>query len=141
MKALKSIILGLALLVASTVANASQKQTAGVLTKEDVLNTYVNAVVHGKIDGLENILANDVKYVITRGEKEYTLDKKRILESFKPSENIEQGCTYTTAVIDETKNGMVVKLIMKYDTYIRTNLITISMSRSDFKISKIETES
>jgi hypothetical protein len=141
MKALKSIMLGLALLVVSTVANALPNQTTGVLTKEDVLNTYVNAVIHGKIDGLESILSKDVQYVITRGEKEYTLDKKRILESFKPSENVEQGCTYKTSVMDETDKTMVVKLIMKYDTYVRTNLITISMNHSDFKITKIEAES
>lgn len=141
MKALKSIMLGLALLVVSTVANALPNQTTALLTKEDVLNTYVNAVIHGKIDGLENILSKDVQYVITRGEKEYTLDKKRILESFKPSENVEQGCTYKTSVMDETDKTMVVKLIMKYDTYVRTNLITISMNHSDFKITKIEVES
>ena len=141
MKTLKSIMLGLALVVVSTVANASVKPAAAVLSKNDVLNIYVNALVHGKIDGLENVLDKNVKLTIHRGEKEFNLDRKQILESFKASENIEQGCTYTTYTQDETDNGMVVKITMKYDGYERTNMITIALNHADFKITKIETQS
>ena len=141
MKTLKSIMLGLALLVVSTVANASIKPTAAALTKNDVLNIYVNAIIHGKIDGVENILSKDLQFTISHGEKEFKLDKKQLLESLKESENVEQGCTYTTSVMDETDDKMVVKLTMKYDGYVRTNLITIALNRADFKITKIETQS
>jgi hypothetical protein len=140
MKTLKSIVLGLALLVVGTVANAANKPAAA-LTKDDVLNIYVNAVIHGKIDGLDNVLSDDAKFVMYRGENEVTLNKKNILEAFKASENTEQTCTYKTSVIDETKNSMTVKLIMTYDGYIRTNLVTISLNHADFKITKIETQS
>lgn len=139
MKTLKSIVLGLALLVVGTIANAANKPAA-VLTKNDVLNIYVNAVVHGKIDGLENVLAEDVKFTMYRGSAEVNLNKKNILASFKASENIEQGCTVTTTVLDETKNSMVVKVLMNYDGYTRTNLVTISLNSADFKITKIEAQ-
>jgi hypothetical protein len=138
MKTLKSIMLGLALLVAG-IATAANKQ-APVLSKNDVLNLYVNAVIHGKIDGVESILANDVKQSIFRGEKEFKLDKKQILESLKATENIEQGCTFSTVVVDDTDRGMVVKLIMKYEGYTRTNVVTISTNKAEFKITKIETQ-
>ncbi|MDB5157152.1 MAG: hypothetical protein JWR50_1859 [Mucilaginibacter sp.] len=141
MKTLKSIMLGLALLVVSTVTNASVKQAAATLSKNDVLNIYVNALVHGKIDGLENILDKNVKLTMHRGEKEFDLDKKQILESFKSSENIEQGCTITTATQDESDSGMVVKITMHYNGYDRTNLVTIALNHSDFKITKIDAQS
>ncbi len=139
MKTLKSIVLGLALLVVSTIANAANKP-ATVLTKNDVLNIYVNAVVHGKLDGLDAVLDDNVKFVMQRGDNETILNKKNILESFKSSENMEQGCTYTTTVVKDTKDGMIVKLEMKYDGYIRTNLITISSHHAEFKIIKIENQ-
>jgi hypothetical protein len=139
MKTLKSIMLGLALLVAG-IATAANKQTASVLSKNDVLNIYVNAIVHGKIDGVENILSNDIKQSIFRGEKEFKLDKKQILESLKATENIEQGCTFNTVIVDETDKGMVVKLTMKYEGYTRTNFVTISTNKAAFKITKIETQ-
>ncbi|GAA4098656.1 hypothetical protein [Mucilaginibacter panaciglaebae] len=140
MKALKSILLGFTLLVVGTVANAATNP-AVALTKNDVLNIYVNAVVHGKIDGLENILAKDVKYTMLRGDKEFNLNKKQLLESLKASENVDQNCTYTTSIMDESNNKMVVKLIMRYEGYIRTNLVTIALNHDDFQITKIRAES
>jgi hypothetical protein len=139
MKTLKSIVLGLALLVVGTIANAANKPAA-VLTKNDVLNIYVNAVVHGKLDGLDAVLDDNVKFVMQRGDNETILNKKNILESLKSSENMEQGCTYTTTIVKDTKDGMIVKLEMKYEGYVRTNLITISSRRADFKITKVENQ-
>jgi hypothetical protein len=139
MKTVKSIVLGLALLVVSTIANAANKPAA-VLTKNDVLNIYVNAVVHGKLDGLDAVLDNNIKFITQRGDNETVLNKKSVLESLKASENMEQGCTYTTTIVKDTKNGMVVKLEMKYGDYVRTNLITISTSGTDFKITKVENQ-
>ena len=141
MKTLKSIMLGLALLVVSTVTNASATPAAATLSKNDVLNIYVNALVHGKIDDLDNILDKNVKLTMHRGEKEFTLNKKQILDSFKSSENIEQACTYTTYTQEENDNGMVVKIVMHYNGYDRTNLINIALNHNDFKITKIETQS
>lgn len=140
MKTLKTILLGLTLLAASTVANA-KNLPATALTKNDVLNAYVNAVVHGKVDGVENILSKDVKFVMFRNDKEFDLDKKQLLESLKASENVEQNCTYTTSIMDESNKKMVVKLIMRYDGYVRTNTLTISQKGDDFQITRIETES
>jgi hypothetical protein len=140
MKTLKSIMLGLTLLVATTVANA-KNLPATVLTKNDVLNAYVNAVVHGKMDGVENILAKNVEYVMYRNDKEFNLNKAQLLESLKASENVEQTCTFTTSVMDESNDKMVVKLIMRFDGYMRTSTITISQKHDDFKITRIETKS
>lgn len=140
MKTLKSILLGLTLLVATSVANA-KSLSAAALTKNDVLNAYVNAVVHGKIDGVENIFSKDVKYVMYRNDKEFNLNKAQLLESLKASENVEQTCTYTTSIVDESNDKMVVKLIMRYDGYVRTNTITIAQKHDDFQITRIQTES
>jgi hypothetical protein len=136
MKTLKTIILGLALLVAGSTAFAAQ---APELTKTDVLNMYVDALVHGKISGVDDILDKDVKQTLRRGEKQFRLDKKQILESLKAQENIEQGCTFNTLVVEENEKEMVVKITMKYDGYTRTNLVTIASKKADSKITKIET--
>ena len=140
MKTLKSILLGLTLLVASTVANA-KTLPAVALTKNDVLNSYVNAVVHGKIEGVENIFDKNLKFVMYRNDKEFNLNKAELLESLKASENVEQKCTYTTSIVSDKDSKMVVKLIMKYEGYVRTNTITISQKNDDFQITRIETES
>jgi hypothetical protein len=138
MKTLKSIMFGLTLLLAFGAAKATDKP-ARALTKNDVLDIYTNALVHGKIDGVDKILANDVEYNMYRGERRFTMNKQSILDSFKATENVEQTCKCTTSIVEDTDDGMVVKFEMKYDKYVRTNLITISLKHSDWKITKIET--
>jgi hypothetical protein len=132
---------GLALLVASTVANASNKPALTALTKSDVLNMYINAAVHGKIDGLEGILADDVTFTLHRGENDITLKKKNIMEAFKATENIEQACTYYTSVVKDTKKGMVVKVEYRYADHVAISFVTINLDHNDFKITAIENQS
>ncbi|HTH81333.1 MAG TPA: hypothetical protein VL490_00270 [Mucilaginibacter sp.] len=140
MKTLKTIMLSLTLLLACSFAKASD-QPAQALSKNDVLEMYTNAVIHGKIEGVEKILANDVEYNMYRGERLFTMNKQSVLESLKSAENVEQSCKYNTSIVEDTEDGMIVKLTMKYDNYTRVNLITISLKKADWKITKIETRS
>ncbi len=137
MKTLKSIFLGLALLIAGNSAFATNQNP---LSKNDVLSIYVDALIHGKIGNVDAVLDKNVKHTVYRGEKQFKLDKKQIMESLKATENIEQGCTFNTQISEETDNSMVVKLTMKYETYTRVNTIIISSEKGDFKITKIETQ-
>ncbi|MFD2147983.1 hypothetical protein [Mucilaginibacter antarcticus] len=136
MKTLKTIFLGLALLVVSTATFAAK--SAASLSKEEVINMYVAALTQGKIDGVENILHRDVKHTLHRGEKEFNLNKKQILESLKANANVKQACEVNTTIMEEGFNGTVVKVTMKFEGYTRTNLITISNNK-DATITKIET--
>jgi hypothetical protein len=138
MKTLKSIMFGLVLLIASTAAKAD-KQNNAALTKNDVLDIYMNAIMHGKIENLDRALAPDVQYNMYRGEKTFKLNKDDILASFKASENVDQTCQCTTTKIEDNDKSMVIKLDMKYDNYVRTNIITIALNGHDWKITKIET--
>ena len=137
MKTLKSIMLGLTLLVASVAAKADGNQNA-VLTKENVVDIYTNAIVHGKLAGLDKALSNDVEYNTYRGDKVFKLSKSDVLESFKAAENVEQTCKCTVSTVEENYNGVVVKIDMKYDNYVRTNLVTLTRNGAGWKIAKIE---
>ncbi len=136
MKTLKSLLFGLALLVA-TVANAAT--TSGTLSKNDVVSVFTNAVIHGNLQNLEKALAKDVEYTVYRGEKTFKLNKQALLDSFKASENVEQSCQYSTAVESDIDKMMVVRLDMQYEGYKRTSTITIKQQGDDWRITKIET--
>nr|WP_294789873.1 hypothetical protein [uncultured Mucilaginibacter sp.] len=138
MKTLKSIFLGLALLVATGVANANPN-TAGTLSKNDVVTVFTNAVIHGNLQNLEQALAKNVEYTMYRGEKTFKLNKQALLDSFKASENVEQTCQYTTSIVSDIDNTMVLRMDMKYEGYVRTSTITIKQQGQDWKITKIET--
>ncbi len=138
MKTLKSILFGLALLVATGVANA-KPNTSGILSKNDVVTVFTNAVIHGNLQNLEQALAKNVEYTMYRGEKTFKLNKQALLDSFKASENVEQTCQYTTSIVSDIDNTMVLRMDMKYEGYVRTSTITIKQQGQDWKITKIET--
>ena len=55
MKTLKSIVLGLALLVICSVAKANTYTDGDNLTKNYAINTYIDAMTHGKIKNFSEV--------------------------------------------------------------------------------------
>ncbi len=143
MKTLKTIMFGLALVMATTIANANVNNNishyvSNALSKSDVVNVYTNAVMHGNLQNLEAALAKDVEYNMYRGSKVYKLNRQALIDSFKASENIEQTCQYTTSILSDVDNTMVVRLDQQYEGYVRSTTITIKQQGSDWKITKID---
>lgn len=137
MKILKSIIPGLALIIMCSFT-ASAKQKAPQLSQSEVINIFMNASAHGKIEGLENVLHNDMEYKIKRGTQTITANKKQFLDFYKASQNVEQSCVCTSSTI-ENEDNVVVKIDMKYDTYTRTNVVTMVNTNGGWKIKKVNT--
>lgn len=131
-------MLGLALLLMGGIANAANPN-ASALSKNDALDIYTNAVIHGKIAGLDQALSKNAELKMYRGEKLFKLDRQAILDSFKASENVEQTCKFSSSTVENTDDAMVVKLEMQYDTYTRTTMVTIKKEKNDWKITSIET--
>lgn len=134
MKTLKTIMMGLALVIAFTAAKADGKPT-----KTEVLNIFMNASAHGKLDKFEGVVANDVEYNMQRGERTIKADKKQMLDFYKANENVDQACKCTATTLEDSDLYMVVKVEMKYDTYTRVNVVTIKDTGSNWKITKVTT--
>lgn len=139
MKNLKSIVLGLLFLVVAVAAKATGNQPSGKLTKNDVLNIYMNAAAHGKIEGLDKVLAEDVQYNMVRGERTISIDKTQMMESFKAGQNVDQNCKCSTTTIEDTDERLVVKFDMKFEGYTNTHVITIVNKGYGWEISKVDT--
>lgn len=133
MKILKSIFLGLALTIAFTAAKADPRPT-----KAQVVEMFMNAAAHGKTDGIAKVLDNDMEFNTKRGEKTITSNKDQLLAFLNASKNIEQNCKCTSTTLDDNNEQMIVKIEMKYDTYTRTNVVTLTNFGSDtWKITKV----
>jgi hypothetical protein len=131
--------MGLALLIVCGVANASTKAAHSNLTKEEVIDIYLNAVVHGKLTGIEGAIDNDVQFNMTRGENVNTLNKKQLLAALKANENIEQDCKCTSSIVQDDDGTVVRKVEMKYNDFTRTDVITAQRSGNNWKITKVDT--
>ena len=89
MKTLRSIMLGLALLAFCGVAKANTNPD-GKLTKNYAINTYVDAMTRGRLNGLNDVLDKSVAFNMVRGKQVLSFDKQQMLDYLKTSKNTEQ---------------------------------------------------
>lgn len=136
MKTLKTISLGLAMLACFSAVNATSNNTEH-LTKNYAINTYVDAMTRGRLNGLNDVLDNSAAFSTVRDKKVVTLDKKQILEYFKMIKNTEQICTTATSVVESNASITIVKVDMKYQDFTRSNYVTIANTGSGWKITNV----
>ena len=82
MKTLKAMVMGLALLLVCAVSQAAPAAGHN-LSKDEVLNTYLNAVVHGKTAGIDDAIDDDATFYMKRGDNVNTLTKSQIISALK----------------------------------------------------------
>lgn len=135
MKALKSIVLGLALLVICGVAKANTIDER--TTPNYAINTFVDAMTRGKLAGLESVLDKTAEFNMLRGKTVLSFTRNEMLEFFKSNKNIEQTCTTSTSIVESNSNVAIVKVSMKYDDFVRNNYITIANTGNGWKITNV----
>jgi len=136
MKTLKSLMMGLALLLIGVAANASTKPSQQ-LTKDYAINVYVDAMTHGKLDGLNKVLDESAEFSMLRGNTVLNFSRKEMLDYFQSNKNLEQPCTTTTSIVEDHANVEVIKVDMKFNGFVRSNLVTISDTGDGWKITKV----
>lgn len=135
MKALKSIMLGLALLVVCGIAKANTIDKK--VTPNYAINTFVDAMTRGRVAGLDGVLDNSAEFNMMRGKQMLSFTKKEMLEFFKSNKNIEQACTTSTSIVESNNKVAIVKVSMKYDDFVRDNYVTIANNGSSWKITNV----
>ena len=85
MKTLKTIIMGLALMAVCGIANAKILTNGENLTKNHAINTYVDAMTRGKVDGLNDVLAKTAAFSMLRGKEVLSFSKKQMVDYLQKS--------------------------------------------------------
>ena len=138
MKTLKTIAAAL-LVVLSTSAFASDDTKSEKLNINYALKAYIDAVAHGKINGLSEVMDKDVKFTSTRGQQIVNHDKNQILNSLKNLQNVEQNCITEFSIVESTPTQSVVKVTMKYEGFTRINYLNMSNTGKGWKIVSVAT--
>lgn len=138
MKTLKALMMGMALLLICGVSQA-KSLISNDNSKDQPIDTYLNAVVHGKLNGIDNAIDDDAQFDMKRGDNVNTLTKSQIMSSLKVNENIEQDCQCTKTVVRNDDDVEVLKVDMKYQNFTRTDMITAHREGSKWRITRVET--
>jgi len=136
MKTLKSILLGLALLAVGTAVKANNTND-GTLTENHAINTYVDAMTRGKLQGLNDVLDPSAQFSMLRGKTVLSFSKKQMLDYLQANQNTEQTCTTSTSIVESNANIAVVKVDMKYEGFVRSNYVTIANTGNGWKITNV----
>jgi hypothetical protein len=136
MKSLKSIVLGLAILMICGAAKANNIND-DKLTPNYAINTFVDAMTRGKLAGLNDVLDKTVEFNMLRGKTVLSFTKKEMLDYFESNKDIEQTCTTNTSIVESNANVTIVKVAMKYDDFVRNNYVTIANTGNGWKITNV----
>jgi hypothetical protein len=134
---LKAIMVTLALSLVCGFSHASPKPDHE-LTKEKVIDTYLNAVVHGNLDNINGIIDDNARFYIQRNVRVLVAGKSQMLDYLKGNAHVERNCCYSAAVLQKGDNFLVEKVEMKYADVICTEVITAQLSDTGWKITRVE---
>lgn len=137
MKTLKSIILGLALLVGCSAAKATDTPSPEKLTKNYAINTYIDAVSRGKIAGMNDVIDQNAKFGTLRGSKILSNDKAEMMAFIKANQDVEQTCTVSTTEVETNADICLVRVDMKFEGFVRTNYVTMANTAAGWKITNV----
>lgn len=137
MKTLKLFLTALTLFTVFATAKANTPNKPVILSKDYAVTTYIDAMCHGKINGFNDVLDQNVKFSMVRGKQVISTDKTAMLDFLKANQNIDQDCTISTSVVDSNSAVTVVKVDMKYENFTRSNYVTIANTTDGWKITNV----
>jgi hypothetical protein len=137
MKTLRSIALSLALLAVNNIPKAHADPDYKKLTKNYAVSTYVDAIAHGEIKGLRDVLNSGIKFSLVRGKALKNFTKDEIMAYFAANENLEMKCTTSSTTIESNDGLAVVKVDMHFDDFLRSDYLIITNSDKGWTITNI----
>ncbi len=138
MKTLKSLGAGL-LMVLSFSAFATDGSKSEKLDMNYAAKAYIDAIAHGKINGLPEVLDKEIKFTTTHREKIVNHDKAALLKSLEGIKNVEQDCTTQYSVVEATPTLSIVKVVMNYGDFSRITYLSLANTTKGWKITNVST--
>ena len=136
MKTLKTLAAAL-LMFLSFSSFAADETKSEKLLMDYTVKIYIDAVSHGKMKGLSQVLDSDAKFTFTRNNEIYNYGKRDYLEFLKSTENIEQNCVTKSSIIDLNSTQSIVKVMMQYEGFTKIVHISLAKTSEGWKITNI----
>jgi len=138
MKTLKNLTAALLMAVSFSAFAAGGSQSANP-DMSHALKAYVDAVSLGKMNGLQEVLDQDIRFTTTRNKKIITHSKAEILKTLKANENVKQNCSTEYTIIESTSSLGLVKLTMKYEGFSKVEYLSLANTGQGWKITGVST--
>ena len=87
MKIIKLLTPAIIVMMACGIARAGNTKDESTLTKAHAINTYVDAMTRGKMDGLSDVIDQSAKFTMMQGKHIGSYGKKQMLEFLSKIKN------------------------------------------------------
>ena len=136
MKTLKTLTAAVLLMV-SISSFAAGEPGNEKMNMNYALNTYIQAIANGKVNGFSEVLDRDVKFTVTGGKKVINYNKSEMVTFAKRNENMQQNCTTEYKIVELNDAQALVKVTMKYPDFTKVNLVSMANTSEGWKITNV----
>lgn len=137
MKTLKVTTIALSLFLLLGNVKADKPKSHAVFTMHFSINAFIDADARGLCNGLTDIIADNAKFSMMRGDQMLCFNKKEIIKSMENLRGVQQNCTTNYNVVETFDKYVLVKVEMKYPTFSRFNYITLNQCSDGWKITNV----
>ena len=131
-----------ALIAVSTFAMAAEgpgsksaKVNINLSTADFALEHYVAVTTEGESAGVEQLFAGDFSQKIQSTNAQIH-SREAVVKALKKQKGEKLNCTVTTNIIEESADYMIAKVILKFEDFTKTDLVTLERVGNDWKVSK-----
>ena len=142
MRTLVKTFAAAALIAVSTFAMAAEgpgtksaKANVNLSTADLALDHYVAVTTEGESAGVEQLFAADFNQKIQSSNAQ-SHSREAVVKSLKKQKGEKLNCTVSTAIIEESADYMVAKVTLKFESFTKTDLVTLERVGNEWKVSK-----
>jgi len=116
------------------------KETAIKASRSYTINKFIEGVTSGNTKDFIRLLDDNFQQTVAYNGKSVTYNKSQFAQSLKLSKDIVMNCTTTYTVVEECDDLSIVKVEMKFPTFVKTSYVTMKPDRADeWKITNVST--
>lgn len=102
-------------------------------TADLAIDSYVSVMTEGMSGGVEQLFASDFSQKI-QGENARTNKRSEVISFLKKQKGEKLNCSTKTEILEESENYMVARITMKFETFTKTDLVTLVNEGGSWKI-------
>lgn len=135
MKTLVKTFAAAALITISTFAMAATDpgKALNLSTADLAIDSYVSVMTEGASQGVEKLFAQEFNQKI-QGISVRTNSRSEVISFLKKQKGEKLNCRTHTEVLEESQNYMVARITMKFDNFIKTDVVTLVNESGTWKV-------
>ncbi|RKO68504.1 hypothetical protein D7322_26570 [Sphingobacterium puteale] len=113
----------------------SAKVNVNLSTADFALEHYVAVTTEGESAGVEQLFAADFNQKIQTSNAQ-SHSREAVVKSLKKQKGERLNCAVSTDIIEETADYMMAKVTLKFESFTKTDLVTLEREGNNWKVSK-----